>query len=264
MTGNQRQGTKMKIANLCLFLFLLLLSACAKTVSPPIESPFKLKFRVIFNASIDTNRFNYFFLVGSSQFPERNENYAEVPMYVPGYRPGETSDHEVQIGTDGGEGEAAHLAKNTTYLNTWSDIITFEPNSKNSFQRCNGPFATPTSFLKLLQLCESRWVVGSSILNSSSTSSTMGFELLITALQNGSNDLDNLKIAILTVEKVAEENFNLSQSTLVDFASGNQGVAVLDLQTKTNELSIYESSCSEVDATKRAACVSDIRFIRTR
>ena len=251
-----RFGLMVMILSLCV--------GCAKTVSSPIESPYKLRFRVTFAGTIDTSRYHYFFLVGNNQSPDRNPDYLSVPMYVPGYRPGEISEHEIFLRSDDSdETEAQNLASNTTYLSTWSDIITFA-SSTSEFQRCNGPFSTPTSFLALEELCSGIWRVGGSVISSSSSNTTMGFEVQIDALANGSNELDSLQIAVLTLDNILPENFTFSLPTLVDFASDDEGVALVDVQTKTNEISLYESTCSQVDQSKRAACVSSIHYVRTR
>ena len=141
-----------------------------------------------------------------------------------------------------------YLASQTTYLSSWSDIITHAAGSNSSFQRCNGPFTTPTSFLNLFQICENTWTIGGLLTNAGTTSTTMSFEFRINALTNGSNDLDTLEVAVLTIDNVSPQNFSFNRQTLVDFASGAQGVSDINVQTKTNELEIYSSSCSQVDS----------------
>tara|TARA_A100001011_G_scaffold385468_1_gene459514 strand:+ start:337 stop:945 length:609 start_codon:yes stop_codon:yes gene_type:complete len=202
--------------------------------------------------------------VGNNQFPQRNPNYLSVPMYIPGYRPGEISEHEIQLRKDGASKESDHLAANTAYLNSWSDIITFAPGTTSSYQKCTGPFPTPNSFLSLLQQCESSWSIGNNVLNSGTNSRTMSFEIVISSLLNGSNELSQLQFAVLTVDKISPEKFTFSKPTLVDFASGDEGVSQATVQTKTSSIQLYSSSCSQVDPQKHAACISEINYIRTR
>lgn len=265
-TAHHKADTNMRLIRTGLLILLLAgLLSCAKTVSTPIESPYILKFSVTFDGTIDITRYHYFFIVGNNAFPDRNPNYLTIPMYVPGYRPGEISEHEIFINSaQSTETEAQHLATNTQYLSTWADIITFG-SSTSEYQRCNGPFTTtPTTFLQLLQLCESNWIIGSTLQNSGTTSTTMSFQVQVNALSNGSNETPNLQVAVLTLDKVNPENFSTSLATLVDFASDDQGMAEADVQTKTSSLSLYSSTCSLVDASKRAACVKSVDYIRTR
>ena len=260
MITKQKLVTKFSII-ISIFVMATLISACAKTVSEKNPSATINKLQTTFKAAIQIANYDYFFIIGNNTTPERNPNYITVPILVPGYRPGEISLFET---SKSAEQTRTFLRDNTTYFATWSDIIRLRPGTTNSYEICNGPFPTPQTFLELENICQSRWQATNKLSTSGSSSTRLGFQFSIDILQGNPLELDELSLAILTVEKVNALDFTESYGrTLTDWVDRpNDGLSNLNLRNIIPLSQILTSNTC--DGTESAACVDSVSYERVR
>ena len=181
---------------------------------------------------------------------------------MPGYRPGEISLFETSKSADANTNLSSEIIP--PILQLGQILLGFDPEQQILMKFVTGHFQRLKHFLNLENICQSRWQATNKLSNSGSSSTRLGFQFSIDILQGNPLELDELSLAILTVEKVNALDFTESYGrTLTDWVDRpNDGLSNLNLRNIIPLSQILTSNTC--DGTESAACVDSVSYERVR